>query len=93
MREPLRSMNGCGSTASGTERLSRGLKASGLRAGSLFKVNGFDPRKVLLADRRWRCSRPQMSASPLRYLGRKSAIREVTEERKHFLKGTDATAT
>jgi hypothetical protein len=34
--------------------LARGLKAGGLKPGSLSKVKGSDPRKVLLADLLWR---------------------------------------
>ncbi len=79
--------------------LARGLKAGGLKPGSLSKVKGSDPRKVLLADLLWRrtvvsqewlAAKLEMSSGAnvgqqLRRLDGKSAIKKVPEEMKQFL--------
>ena len=83
----------------------RGLKAGGLRAGSLSKVKGSDPRKVLLADLLWRrtvVSQEWLAeklalksaanvSQQLRRLDGKVAIKKVPGELKHFLEEADAT--
>lgn len=85
--------------------LARGLKAGGLSAGSLSKVKGSDPRKVLLADLLWRrtvvsqewlAEKLEMKSAAnvsqqLRRIDRKSAINKVPEELKHFLEEAAAT--
>jgi hypothetical protein len=87
------------------EWLVRGLKAGGLRAGSLFQVKGSDPRKVLLADLLWRrtvvsqewlAEKLAMKSAAnvsqqLRRLDVKSAIKKVPQDLKHFLEEADNT--
>ena len=79
--------------------LVRGLKAGGLKPGSLAQVKGSDPRKVLLADLLWRrtvvsqewlAEKLEMKSAAnvsqqLRRLDRKEALKKVPEELKHFL--------
>ena len=83
--------------------LARGLKAGGLKPGSLAQVKGSDPRKVLLADLLWRRTvvsqewlaeklvmRSAANVSQqLRRLDGKAAIKKVPEELKHFLEEAD----
>ena len=83
--------------------LARGLKAGGLKRGSLSKLKGSDPRKVLLADLLWRrtvvsqewlAAKLEMSSAAnvsqqLRRLDGKSAIKKVPEELKQFLEEAD----
>jgi putative transposase len=85
--------------------LVRGLKAGGLKPGSLAQVKGSDPRKVLLADLLWRrtvvsqewlAEKLAMKSAAnvsqqLRRLDGKAAIKKVPEELKHFLEKADAT--
>ncbi len=82
------------------EWLTRRLKAGGLRAGSLARVKGSDPRKVLLADLQWRrtvisqewlAEKLEMKSAAnvsqqLRRLDEKASIKKVLEELKHFMK-------
>ena len=81
-----------------TDPISPGLKAS-----ALSKVKGSDARKVLLADLLWRrtvVSQDWLAekleiksaanvSQQLRRLDRKSAIKNVPDELKHFLEEAD----
>ena len=87
------------------EWLARGLKAGGLRAGSLSKVKGSDPRKVLLADLLWRrtvvsqewlAAKLEMRSAAnvsqqLRRLDWKAAVRKAPKELRRFLEEAAAT--
>ncbi len=76
----------------------------GLRAGSLSKLKGSDPWKVLLADLLWRCTvvsqewlaeKLKMKSAAnvsqqLRRLDVKAALKMVPEELKQFQNEADA---
>lgn len=84
--------------------LARGLRAGGLKPGSLAQVKGSDPRKVLLADLLWRrtvVSQEWLAeklvmksaanvSQQLRRLDVKAAVKKVPEDLKSFLEEADA---